>query len=99
MALNTNKSSRLNPNDLRNDEFYDAEVVSLASDYSPLDDFGNPTVGHGILVCTTAGAVKIQTLAGHAVVLTNLAVGTLYPIAFTKIFSASTTAVGLVAFH
>lgn len=72
--------------------YHDAESVDVSSlDYSPTDSNGNPVVCRGF-VFTSGGDISIRTAGGNDIVFTGLSTRTIYPIAFTKIYSAATDA-------
>lgn len=97
MTINTNKTSRqLYPTG--DEPAYDVEPITLTTDYVPTDDAGKPIVARGFAILGTTGAVKIDTPAGHTVTIpTGLLAGVVHAIAFTKMYSGTTTATSLMA--
>ena len=75
---------------------YDAESADAAlatANYVPA-----PGPARAFRVGTTAGDVKVRTLAGHDCVIPNVQVGETVECAFTIIYKTGTTAVGITAF-
>lgn len=72
----------------------DPAVGAVAIDYSGGDQEFNVPVR--ALYIDTAGNLKVDMANGTTVTFENLAAGTIYPIAITKIYqTGSTTAAGL----
>ena len=98
MAVVRNPATRSTPNDFNASGGYDCEAVTLATDYAPVDNNGNPVVCSGFMI-TGAGAVKILTAGGHTTTIpSGIAIGVIQWVAFSKIFSGGTTATGIVSF-
>lgn len=64
---------------------------------SPNDSADLSYVSRGILV-GVAGAVKVTFTNGDVAVIPNLAAGVIHPIRAKRIWSASTTATGIMVF-
>ena len=98
MAINTNTKTR-SPYTDGTEGAYDLENITLTStDYTPTDANGNAVTCRGFIICTATGAVKIDTPGGHTVTIpSGLATGVEHAIPFTKMYSGTTTATGLVA--
>lgn len=75
--------------------FCDSGCAVDAVSITPNDSTNLTTPVRGLMV-TVAGAVKITTLLGTAIVIPALQPGIVYPIGAKRVWAASTVATGIV---
>ncbi len=96
MTIKSNKTSRSLYTE-GDESSYDLENITLTTDYTPADQNSASVACRGFVILGATGTVKIDTPAGTTITIpSGLAVGVVHPIAFTKLYSAS-TAVTLLA--
>lgn len=79
--------------------YYDCEEVDVSLvDYEPVDAQGNPVVIRGVMI-QSGGDLAVRTEGGADIIFSpSLSTRVIYPMAITKIYSATTNATNIYVF-